>query len=89
VTPSPLPRLVGSWDRVGEARDRLLAAFVFVDLLAGWWWLERRRAAAVDPDARPRISLHDDPASVLAAHAAQVARIARRPATAVDVPPLR
>jgi hypothetical protein len=87
VTPSPLPRLVSSWDRVGEARDRLLAAFVFVDLLAGWWLLERRRATAVGGDARPRITLHDDPAAVLAAHAARLTRRASSPT--IDVPPLR
>jgi hypothetical protein len=79
---APLRSVARTWDRVGEARDRLLAAFVFVDLLAIWWLLERRRRPG---DARPRISLHDDPAAVLAAHAT---RLARRPAT-IEVPPLR
>ena len=85
--PAALPRLASAWDEVDENRDRLLAAFVFVDLLAGWWLLERRRAAAVDADARPRLTLHDDPASVLAAHAAGRTRRASRPA--LEVPPLR
>lgn len=57
-----------------DSRNRLIAAFVLVDL-AIWWY----RLSFVRPDPtgrRPRLRLHDDPATVLAAHAARAARSA-------------
>ena len=59
---TPVRRAVESVD---DVRDRFLAGLVFLDLAVVWWLLNRRRAADTDP-GRPRLSLHDDPATVLA-----------------------
>ena len=74
---TPIRRAVESVD---DVRDRLLAGLVFLDLGAVWWLLNRRRADAAP--GRPRLSLHDDPTTVLALAATRTR--ARR-----DAPSLR
>ena len=56
-----------------DDRARLIAAFVFTDLVGAWLWFSFRaaRQQLASPEAaeravRPRIGLHDDPARVLA-----------------------
>jgi hypothetical protein len=56
-----------------DDRARLLAAFVFTDVVGAWLWVSfrsRRPAPDEGEPRRPRIGLHDDPAAVLGARSA-------------------
>jgi hypothetical protein len=57
-------RVASLADPVDDARDRLIAALVLVDLVGVWLLLERRRRGEPAGDVRPRLTLHDDPAHV-------------------------
>ena len=68
-----------------DVRNRLIAGLVFVDLVGLWWWWSYRQparaatgAAEPRPEPRPHITLHDDPAIVLA-QAEKAGRLRRTP----------
>lgn len=69
---APLPPHVFpvSHTRSDEIRDRLIAAFVLLDLAVWWYRLSFRKDDA--GDRRPRITLYDDPRLVLAMQPARV-----------------
>jgi hypothetical protein len=74
-----------------DDRARLIAAFVFTDVVGAWLWMSyrSRRPTGGDEDVpRPRVGLHDDPSRWLASTANPAERPPRR-TSPLDAPPLR
>jgi hypothetical protein len=74
-----------------DERARLIAAFLFTDLVGAWLWFSFRAAreqagpsGRVSRPTRPRVGLHDDPQRVLAE-----AGLGERAQRRGSAPPLR
>ena len=74
-----------------DDRARLIAAFVFTDVVGAWLWMSYKTRRPTDGDGearRPRIGLHDDPSRWLASTANPADRPPRR-TSPPGAPPLR